>query len=56
MSFKGFSSTVARFQKRLSANFRKKFGQMGKNSAFFQTYIFTAKNVQINISMAYLDN
>jgi hypothetical protein len=27
---------------------------MQKNSAFFQTYVFTAKNDKIN--MAYLDN
>jgi hypothetical protein len=33
-----------------------KFGQIGKNSAFFQTYILTAKNDKININMAYLDN
>jgi hypothetical protein len=32
-------NTVARSQHRLSANFGKKFGQMRKNSAFFQKYV-----------------
>jgi hypothetical protein len=30
--------------------FSKKFGQMGKNAAFFETYLFTAKNDKINIT------
>jgi hypothetical protein len=35
----------------LSANFGKKFGQMRKNSAFIQKYVFTAMNDKIRIKM-----
>jgi hypothetical protein len=40
--------TVARFQHGVSAN----FGQMRKNSEFFQKYVFTAMNDKIRIKMA----
>jgi hypothetical protein len=47
--------TVARSQHGLSANFGEKFGQMRKNSAFFQKYVFTAKNDKIRIIMSCLE-
>jgi hypothetical protein len=39
----------------LSANFGKKFGQMRKNSAFFQKYVFTAMIDKIRIKMPCLE-
>jgi hypothetical protein len=36
----------------LSAFFEKNSAKCAKNFAFFQTYVYTAKNDQININMA----
>jgi hypothetical protein len=47
--------TVARSQHGLSANVGQKFGQMRKNSAFFQKYVFTAMHYIIRIKMASLE-
>jgi hypothetical protein len=47
------AGTVARSQKRLSANLTKKFGQTGKNSAFLQNLGFTAKMISKHKQVIY---
>jgi hypothetical protein len=41
-------------QNGMSANFGERFGQMRKNAAFFQKYVFTTMNDNISIKMSCL--
>jgi hypothetical protein len=50
-----FLCTVARSQNGKSANFAKTFGQMRKNSAFLEKYVFTALNHKNSIQMFCLE-